>query len=142
MDHCVVTRHGALERSHILDVGTEHMQPAVLLMMGVVPLAAGGEIVVESDGFHRFVAEQAVGEVAADEARATGDEKSGAGHFTDSHLVAVRCSSGWLTNKCQRTAHSPSVWGVTRSAATMGTRMQKPADWRVNPPSRPTMPKM
>src|SRR5579864_6394047 len=111
-------------------------------MLGVMPLAARGKVVVEGHRFYLWVAQQPVGEVAADEARPSGDEKPRASHFTDSHLVAVRCSSGWLTNRCQSTAQSPSVCGVTRSAATVGTRMQKPASWRVNPPSRPTMPKM
>ena len=142
MDHDVVTGHGAFERGHIVDVGTEHPQPAVLLVLGVMPLAAGGKIVVERHRFHTWFSQQPVREMAADEAGAPGDEEPGAGHFTDSHLVALRCSSGWLTKRCQRTAQSPSVCGVTRSAAMTGTRMQNPAASRVNPPSRPTMPKM
>ena len=35
-------------------------------------------------------------------------------------MVGTRCSSGWLTSRCQTTAHIPSVCGVTRSAATVG----------------------
>jgi hypothetical protein len=31
-----------------------------------------------------------------------------------SHLVDDRCKWGWETRRCQTTAHSPSVCGVTR----------------------------
>ena len=57
-------------------------------------------------------------------------EASRPGHryLMDSHFVAARCSSGWLTNKCQITAHSPSVCGVMRSGATVGMTTQLPRD--------------
>ena len=85
--------------------------------------------------------------MAADETRATHEEVGArlghcfAGLETDSHLVPVRCSAGWLTKRCQITAHSPSVWGVTRSENSGGMRTQALAARRVAPPSRPTMPK-
>src|SRR5262249_52564874 len=62
-------------------------------------------------------------------------------HRRLSHLVGVRCRSGWLTSRCQTTAAIPSVWGVIRSAATVGMITHPSASCRVVPPSRPTMPK-
>ena len=56
--------------------------------------------------------------MAADEAGAADDEEAlarrmrrGRRHLVDSHLVAARLSAGWLTSRCQTTAHSPSVCG-------------------------------
>ena len=34
--------------------------------------------------------------------------------------MAARLSAGWLTSRCQTTAHSPSVCGVIRSGDTVG----------------------
>src|ERR1700682_2465684 len=59
----------------------------------------------------------------------------------DSHLVPWRWSAGCETRRCQTTAHNPSVCGVTRSWKSGGIRTEAFALWRVNPPSRPTMPK-
>ena len=62
-------------------------------------------------------------------------------YFNDSQRVGPCCKIGWLTSRCQTTAHKPSVCGVIRSANSGGTTMQTSACWRVKPPSRPTMPK-
>src|SRR5205085_935461 len=48
---------------------------------------------------------------------------------TDSHFVDCVFSAGWLTSRCQRTAQSPSVWGVTRSALSGGMITHASADW-------------
>src|SRR5262249_33145586 len=59
----------------------------------------------------------------------------------DSHLVGAFFSAGWLTSKCQTTAHRPSVCGVMRSGNIGGTITHASAACAVKPPSRPTMPK-
>ncbi len=140
----IVAFHVAFERGQILHVAADHAQAAIVFVVRVMPLAAAGKIVVERDRFHRFVAQQAVSKMAADESGAAGDEERRCHRVisTDSHLVAARCNRGWLTSKCQSTAHSPSVCGVMRSGASAGMTMHSSAIWRVNPPLRPTMPKM
>src|SRR5439155_19453629 len=91
-------------------------------------------------------------EVAADEARAADDEEAlpraandgdaGPRYLVDSHLVAARLSAGWLTSRCQTTAHRPSVCGVIRSGETVGITTQASACCWVAPPSLPTTPKI
>ena len=54
--------------------------------------------------------------------------------------MAERLRAGWLTRRCQTTAHSPSVWGVIRSGETVGITTQAAAAALVAPPSLPTMP--
>ena len=76
VNHHVVAVHGAFERGQILHIAANHAQPAILLMMRVMPLAAAREVVVERDSFDAFVAQQPVGKVAADESGAAGDEKT------------------------------------------------------------------
>src|SRR5580704_6304399 len=147
MNYRIVAVHIAFKRGQIFHVAADHAQPAVLLMMRVMPLPAARKIVVERDGFGALVAQQTVCKMAADEPGATRDEIPRGGrtygiHGSDSHLVATRCNSGWLTSKCQSTAHRPSVCGVIRSGASAGITMHSSAIWRVNPPLRPTMPKM
>src|SRR5690242_7899676 len=61
-------------------------------------------------------------------------------YFVDSHLVAFTFKAGWLTKRCQTTAHSPSVWGVIRSGETVGMMTQASEASLVAPPSLPTMP--
>ena len=87
--------------------------------------------------------------MAADESRAARDEVARAHRAgsmfaddTDSHFVAARCNSGWLTSRCHSTAHRPSVCGVMRSGASAGITMHSSATSRVKPPFRPTIPKM
>ena len=76
---------------------------------------------------------QAVDEVAADEPRTTDDEPAAArrrelaGQRRDSHFGVAARSAGWLTSRCQTTAHIPSVCAVTRSSFTVGTRTETSA---------------
>src|SRR5438552_3375726 len=49
-----------------------------------------------------------------------GENASGQRATVDSHFVAARMRAGWLTIRCQTTAHSPSVCGVIRSGETVG----------------------
>ena len=48
------------------------------------------------------------------------DQAQGLPNSTDSHLVALAASFGWLTSKCHTTAQNPSVCGVIRSGETTG----------------------
>ena len=59
---------------------------------------------------------------------------------TDSHLVRSSCRAGCDTKRCQTTAQTPSVWGVTRSGTSGGMMTAASANLPVSPPSRPTTP--
>ena len=79
MNDGIVAVHIAFERGQILHVAADHAQPAILLMMRVMPLAPARKVVVEGDGFDAFVAQQPVGKVAADESGSARDEEALAG---------------------------------------------------------------
>ncbi len=114
----VVAVHVAFERGQILDVAADHTQPAILLVMRVVPFAAARKVVVEGDGFGALVAQQPVCEMAADESGAAGDERSVYSWFpvigTDSHLVAARCKQRMADQ--QMPEHGAKPFGVRRDA--------------------------
>src|SRR5262249_23283661 len=106
---------------------------AVLIEM---PAAARRKIVEDDDPGGRGICEKTVDKVAPDEAGPAYDgdgaargrnDNSFGGQGTDSHLVAARCRAGWLTRRCQSTAHSPSVWGVIRSSKRGGMITQASA---------------
>ncbi len=82
------------------------------------------------------VGEQTVDEVAPDEP-GPADEEHATVHRDASLSGATPTSSGgalsagWLTSRCQTTAHRPSVCGVTRSSLAGGMTTQASATRRV-----------
>ena len=120
----------------VAGVGAHHFQARVVLVVVVMPLEAGGEIIVQGYRLLRRIGQQAVGEVAADEPGAADDQDpaglpGGLRQRMDSHLVSDAFNAGWLTRRCQITAARPSVWGVRRSGARGGTTTQTSAHFAV-----------
>src|ERR1700722_15712238 len=115
-----------------------------------VPVASGGEVVEHGDAFDPLVSEQSIDEVTTDESPPAHDAVAPrtrpglkrTGHPSASHFVALAARSGWLTRRCHTTAHNPSVCGVTLSGYVGGSTTHAFATVAVNPPSRPTMPKI
>src|SRR5262249_5979187 len=92
------------------------------------------------------LAQQVVGEVAADEACAADDEELLIGrrshYFVDSHLVAARLRAGCEARRCQTTGARPSVGGVIRSGGTVGMTTPASAVAFVVAPACPTTPQI
>lgn len=115
VDHDVVSVHRLPERLEVGHVAAHNRETFVTGMVFVVPCTAGREVVEQGDAADGRVGEQAVGKMASDEAGASDDDPPSARHrrapvaVVDSHFVACRCSAGWLTRRCQITAHRPSV---------------------------------
>ena len=126
MDYGVMPLHCPYERIKILDVTDADTEPRVVEVTFVVPLAARREVVKERNCLGVRIAQQVVGEVAPDEPGTSNNAVSTLSYRRticqriDSHFVAEAFRTGWLTRRCQTTAHSPSVCGVMCSATKGG----------------------
>src|SRR5579864_4534835 len=95
-----------------------------------MPMASRRKVVEHCHTADAIIAEEPIDKMASDEACTAHDavaRPSSAtpdAHPSASHLVLLAASAGWLTRRCQSTAHSPSVWGVTLSGCEGGTMMQ------------------
>src|ERR1700683_1559695 len=63
--------HAVSEGVQITDLGSDHLEPGVILMRCQMPLPPRGEIVVHAYGLDRGVSQQAVDKMSADEPGAT-----------------------------------------------------------------------
>ena len=85
-----------------------------------MPHPTGREVVVDGHPFDVGAGEEAVDRVTADESGSADHDVPDGRHRIDSHLAPFAASAGCDTRRCQITAASPSVCGVTRSANSGG----------------------
>ena len=108
-----------------------------------MPFSPGRKIVEDGHRFGSGAVQKSVDKVTTDEPGTAHDaDPRDAGtplntHVSSSHLARWRASRGWVTSRCQITAHNPSVCGVTRSGYRGGIKTMVSATFAANPPSRP-----
>src|SRR5208337_5613229 len=81
MDHDFMALHGSGQRLNVLHVPAHHAEPRISQVLRIVPLPAGGEVVIQSHRGDGAVRQQLVGKVAADEPSAADDEVACRVHF-------------------------------------------------------------
>ncbi len=110
------------QRLEVLDVAVDDLEARVAVVMREVPVATRGEVVVDGDPL-------GLGSASRRSTKwlpmkpAPPTMKYRPPSLSGSRLpLASRgaSSAGWLTSRCQTTAHSPSVCGVIRSATSGG----------------------
>ena len=143
--HDLVSPHRPGQRAEVFHVARDQAEPGVVTVRRQVPLPARAEVVEDRHLRHRLIGQQAVDQVAADETGSSHHEvPRRRGHRPDpvnvSHRAPARLRQGCETSRCQRTAHTASVCGVTRSGNRGGITTASSAHWAVTPPSRPTIP--
>lgn len=121
MDDEVVAVHRQAQRFEVVGVAAHDRQARVVAVRGVVPLASGGEVVVDRHAIGALVGEERVRHVTADEPGAADDDgrlpHRGAPSTSASHIARRR--RGVLeSSHARHTANvlSPSLWRWQRIA--------------------------
>src|SRR4030095_16566816 len=102
-----MTCHGARQGLEALGIVSNDEEALVSRVVGEVPVATRREVVVDGDPRGLRRRQKAVDAMATAEARPAHQEVlTATAQRSDSQCVPRRCSSGWLTSRCQTTAHS------------------------------------